>query len=160
MALPVLFAPLALHGAGVARTPDCPDYLLSRQELRGLFDRTLQRVQPYVLASDVQIRPEAPACYVQLRVDFGLQGLKLCTARACSVGLVDGTRVGLQRFTISGCDDVLQMTGLPRSLPTAWTDVRERIQQHCGDDRHRLAGVAPTGEGPGAALRLSFRGVP
>lgn len=138
----------------------CPDYPLTQAELTQIFDSTLGGARAFVLGRRVVVDARNAACYLRMQLDVGIGGQKLCTASACTVGVFDGSRLGVRAFSIAGCDQVFAIGGMSRRVGTAWTDITDRMRLHCGSDRFRISGMVAEGPAQGGTVRLSFEPLP
>jgi hypothetical protein len=152
-----LFLALA-SGVGKAWSA-CGDYSLSQAELTSILDGALGDIRSFVLDRQVTVDAKQPGCYLQMRLDVGVELGPIrqsCRASACSVGLASGTQIGIRTFSIGGCDVIFQATGQSREIKTVYADIADRIRAHCGSDQYRISKVVPSGAPGQGVVRLSF----
>jgi hypothetical protein len=145
--------------AGRAST-ECADMLFGPADLENILDVAVGSWRSIVRERSVVIDPTHAQCYIRIRmVADPLPGME-CTLEACSVALFHGQQIGLREFDIHGCDTAFDLLPVSRHVPTALTDAREQIQQHCKSTRFVITQVSPVSYKNGAGLRVQLRPAP
>ena len=133
----------------------CDEYVLSEEDLSKILDDTLGGLKPFVTSRSVKVEPENATCYLKMQVSVeALAGAVKCTLSACSIGVADGQKLGINSFHINGCDQIFNLVGADRNIKTVYTDVSKKINEHCGTDAYRITGVVPQRSSAGGSVRL------
>jgi hypothetical protein len=148
---------IAVSIVGACATPalsDCPDYILSEQELTSILGGTFGALSPYVLDHSVRVRA-AEECYLYMHLRLAIKGIEICQVSGCSIAVADGKRLGIREFEVQGCDAIFSR--ISRKVGTTFADVSGTISQHCGSASYRIHSITPESQEGVGRIRLRMK---
>ena len=139
----------------------CDDYILSEEDLSKILDDTLGALKPFVTSRSVRVEQEKASCYLKMQISVeALAGAVKCTLSACSIGVADNRRLGINSFHVNGCDQLFNFLAIDRNIKTVYTDASKRIIEHCGTEAYRISSVVPQRSSSGGFVRLVLTPIP